>query len=254
MPRAWMLVGDPQSARFLMLAEGLAAAGFEPHHGWAKNAEPTDLLLTWNRYNRGETAALEAERRGCRVVVAENGYIGKHNTALALGHHVGAGTWPAGTVARFRRFGIEAQPWRRSGEHLLVCPQRGIGPAGVAMPKGWGEATVERLRAMTDRPVILRPHPGKDKTGPTLPSQLENAWATVVWASGAGVKSIFAGVPVFHDFPRWICACAARPLEGADLEDPYRGSRTALKQALANAQWTQEEIVTGEAFRCLLSL
>ena len=85
-----------------------------------------------------------------------------------------------------------------------MLPQRGIGPPGVAMPAGWPEKTVARLRTMTKRKVVVRAHPGNNATQRPLERDLEGCWCVVTWASGGALKAICAGVPVFYDPARWI--------------------------------------------------
>lgn len=128
--------------------------------------------------------------------------------------------------------------------------QRGIGEQGVAMPHEWRLDIERRLKAVTKRPIVIRGHPGIDGAAPTEPD-FRNVHAVVTWASGAAIKAIAAGVPVFHEFDRWIGAPAAR--FGIDkIEEPYLGDRLPMFRRLAWAQWTAAEIAKGEPFECLL--
>lgn len=200
---------------------------------------------------------MAGERAGAAVIVAENGYIGQDGQsrqlyALALGHHNGAGRWPAGDVSRMTSQGLALRPWRADGEHILVLPQRGVGPNGVAMPKGWTERTVAALTAGTSRPVRVRQHPGATTPSTTLEQDLEGAWCVVTWGSGAAIKAVALGVPAFHAMPNWIGAPAALPLS-ADLEQPFLGDRAPMFERLSGAQATIDEIASGQAFRRLLS-
>jgi hypothetical protein len=117
------------------------------------------------------------------------------------------------------------------------------------MPGGWLADVHKRLSRLTDRRLVIRRHPGPDKTEPY--DALRGAWAAVTWGSGAGIKALSVGVPVFHEFPSWIGAPAAR-LGIEDIEKPWLGDRLPMFQRLAWAQWTLAEIASGEAFRCLL--
>jgi hypothetical protein len=234
---------------------GLRRAGFDVGHQPKANPDPRDVLLIWNRSPANEVYASRYEKAGARVIVAENGYIGTDSDghilyALALNQHLGAGKWRDGAGDRWGRLGLQLSPWRRSGTEIVVLPQRGIGAPGVAMPREWPLTIVERLRKVTDRPIRVRPHPGKEKTDPFF--DLTSAWAAVTWASGAGIKSIVYGVPVFHELKSWIGAPAAR--FGIDnIENPFLGDRLPMLRRLAYAQWTLAEIQSGEAFSWLLS-
>ncbi|TIX28904.1 hypothetical protein [Mesorhizobium sp.] len=186
--------------------------------------------------------------------MAENGYIGKDRDghllyALALGHHLGAGAWVEGAGDRWDRLNIDLLPWRTDGREIVILPQRGIGEPGIAMPSTWVVDVVKRLERVTDRPIRIRPHPGKAKTDPG--PDLQSAWAVVTWASGAGIKSIVAGIPVFHDMPSWIGGPAAKCCVG-DIENPFLGDRLPMLRSLAWSQWATHEIEEGTPFKWLL--
>src|SRR6185436_11136127 len=157
---------------------------------------------------------------------------------------------------RWERLGIAIKPWRRTGSHVLVCPSRGIGMN--PMPKDWTEKTVAALRRLTDREIRVRPHPGNWKPraaehSASLARDLEGAWATVIWASSAGVRSLIEGVPVIYTAPHWICAGAAgNRIE--DIESPRMPERLPVFHRLASAQWTLDEIASGAPFRALAAM
>lgn len=215
----------------------------------ASPSSPNDVLLVWNRRPCDEQMIRAYEARGARVLVTENGYIGADSDghklfALARGHHSGAGQWTVGDFNRWDQLGVEVKPWRQGGDHILVLGQRSIGEKGVAMPEGWAEKTVERIRKATRREVRLRPHPGVARTDPG--DALRGAWAAVTWTSGAGIKALVAGYPVFCEFPGWIGASASSP-HLDQLEEPWTGDRFPMLHRLAWAQWTRSEIASGEA-------
>ena len=228
-------------------------AGFRKH-GYkiasTPNPNPTehDVLLIWNRYSRHEHHAKMYEKAGGKVVIMENGYAGNAK-ALALNHHNGAGTWTIGTEDRWHKFGVDLQPWRAGGDYILVLPQRGIGEPGVSMPRNWLINMLDKLKRHTDRPIKIRKHPGTNKCVP-LEDDLANAWACVTWGSGAAIKALAYGVPVFHEFGQWIGASASNC--NMDIESPYLGDRLPMFKRLAYAQWALDEIQSGEAFEWLL--
>lgn len=207
-----------------------------------------DVLLLWNRNPPHERIAALYESEGARVIVSENGYIGEAK-ALAQRQHNGAGGWFVGEKSRWPKFNINLMDWRENGEHILVLPQRSIGSASVAMPRPWLCGIQKRLQKITDRPIRVRRHPGTTKSRP-LELDLGNAWCAVTWGSGAGIKAICAGIPVFYDFAKWIGAPAATC--NFDLEKPYLGDRMQMLHRLSWAQWTWEEIERGEPFKWLL--
>lgn len=252
--RACIYVRDRARSHWKVFSPGLQRLGYEIDSTPSRNPQPSDVLLLWNRRVQHEAVARNYERVGARVLVAENGYIGRDPQrrkiyALAHNHHAGAGVWREGAPERWEQFGVGLQPWRTDGRHILVLPQRGIGESGVAMPRRWPFQIVERLRKVTPRPIRVRHHPGTENSEPY--GDLAGAWAAVVWASGAGIKALAFGIPVFYDFPKWIGASAALPCS-EDIERPFLGDRLPMFRRLAWAQWRADEIASGEAFAWLL--
>lgn len=252
MRRVCSLLRHGQHYRADIFAEGLRRHGYRIERKWERSPHPSDLLLIWNRCRGFEAIAEIYEQAGARVLIAENGYIdrgpeGVKYYALALSSHNGAGRWFVGAQPRFE---INDQPWRESGSKVLVLPQRGIGEPGVAMPGNWTATTLKRLAEITSREIVLRPHPGHQKISP--PIDFGDIWCAITWGSGAAIKALRAGVPVFYDFPKWIGGCAAAPLAG-DLESCQTPSRALLWTRVSWAQWTLAEIASGEALDRLLN-
>lgn len=250
MPFACALMRTGDHYRADQFRAGLARHGFTIEPNWRRQPSPADVLLLWNRSRGYSEIADIYERAGARVLVAENGYLppegGGKSYALALDHHNGAGRWFVGDGPRFE---IRDEPWREKGDHVLVLPQRGIGPRGVAMPAQWLVGVKRRLEKITRRPVKIRHHPGAGRVDPG--PDLAGAHCAVTWGSGAGIKAIRAGIPVFHELENWIGATAATRL-ASDIEACETPSREILWTRLSWAQWGLDEIGTGEAFDRLL--
>lgn len=253
---------DHPTARRDPFVRGLQAHGFHvlPPQDLRFQPRPGDLLVTWNRMGVGHQLALKFEILGLPVIVAENGYTTQATDcwlyALALNHHNGAGHWFVGDEDRTANIDLPLVDWRTRGDHILVLPQRGYGPPSVAQPRGWRKDVVHNLRRKTDRPVRVREHPGnlpKAQSPRPLSADLESCHAAVVWGSGAGIKAVIMGIPVFHFFPQWIGGSAAR--FGLDaIENPWMLDRMPMLKRLAWAQWNVNEIEAGEPFAHLLRL
>jgi hypothetical protein len=264
MRRAYCVIRPGPHYRREAFYNGLNAAGFRieaslPH----RDPAPGDIMVIWNRYSDQEGAADLWEKRGGTVIVAENGYCGRDGQgrqyyALALHGHNGSGSWPSGGAARWTALGLTVAPWRSTGEHVLVCPNRHFGMRGLAMPQGWEQSAVAELRKYTRRPIRVRPHPNGNAPARSLAADFENCWAVVIWASSCGVHALLAGVPVICTSPWWICKPAAREalseIERIDAVDSCTrdAARDAALQRMAWAQWTVDEIASGEPFRRLL--
>lgn len=215
-----------------------------------------EVLVIWNRYGAFRAQADACEQRGGTVLVAENGYLGVEWLgdrwyAISRTQHNGAGTWPDGAPDRWDALGVELASWRTGGREIVLLPQRGIGPPGVAMPGCWMKTA--RAQLGDSIPLRVRTHPG---TRPVIDLQhdLRKTVAVATWGSGAALKALLAGVPVYYSFPRWIGAPAGRPM-GDCAAGPLRddAARLGMFRRLAWAQWRLSEIESGEAFDRLLN-
>ena len=258
--RARCLIRDLPHYRRDAFAAGLEANGFSVNNRHGGPVKHDDILVIWNRYGRYDKEARIFESKGCAVIVAENGYLPHRDTkkafALALNFHNGAGRWPSG-LNRRDRLNVTLKPWRTgTGKEVLLLPQRGIGPEGVAMPKTWEHRVLDRMRKRTKKRVRVRRHPGTAKIKP-VEKDLDGVHCAVTWGSGAALKAMIEGVPVFHEFDRWIgCFGASMDLKRLDHDIPaaFMGSREEMLERIACAQWSVEEVITGEPFRLLLDM
>lgn len=109
--------------------------------------------------------------------------------------------------------------WRASGDHVLICLQRNGGwSMGGLDVMEWCNKTIKKIKTYTDRPIVIRTHPGDAKRAQQYIKQLKytsvtvshkasivddlrNAWATVTYNSSPGVASAIEGVPVFVTDP-----------------------------------------------------
>jgi hypothetical protein len=232
---------------------GLKAAGYKADMAEIHDPKKDDILVVWNRKPSNIDKVTRFEAAGARVIIAENGYIGHADDgarliSLALWHHLGKGWWYVGDEKRYLKHHISVQPWRDGGREIVILAQRGI---GEATDQTWAEELCRKLQKMTSRPVRVRAHPGKDPH--PLEPDLDDAHAVVTYASGAAIKAIAYGVPCFYMMPDWIGAPAA--VFGVDdLECPYKGDRRKMFHRIGWAQWTPDEISSGEAFKGLLKL
>lgn len=252
---ALCLIRDQPHYRRDAFVRGLERAGYTlASHGNARNAD--DLLVIWNRYGANEQMADAWEARGGTVLVAENGYLGgddqgRQRYALAAHGHNGSGWWPRGGPERFAALNVALSPWvSRPDGYSLVCGQRGIGSRSMASPSNWHVGAAAR----SPQPARVRLHPGNkpDPRAPTLEQDLANAKLCVVWSSTSGVKALVRGIPVLFDAPHWVCEHAAHrlvPARGGD-QGVLRndGARQQALEDMAWAQWTVDELATGEPF------
>lgn len=207
-----------------------------------------DVLMIWNRTGRDEAAARVFEMIGNRVIIAENGYLGKQINgetwyALSLNHHNGRGNWFVGDAKRWEQMRVDLQPFRKNGTEVVLLPQRGIGEPGVAMPSNWLTFAQHQLNGR------IRFHPGIHSCI-DLEKDLANACAVYTWGSGAAIKALTYGVPVVYDLDGWIGAeASSRVGESLNCDE---AARQRMFERLAWAQWRLSEIEDGTALEHLL--
>lgn len=250
--------------------QGLRAAGYEVHTKMMPGLRASDIIVTWNRYGVPDQQAHMIERAGGRALIMENGYLGKELAgdswyALSIGHHAGRGTWPGsgvpaaqwgmadggGACDRWDDLGIQLSPWREPGGETIVLHQRGIGEHGIASPHRWAEDLTPRIKG-----ARMRVHPGSGNTT-TLEHDVRKASEVITWASGAALRCLTMGIPVWYAMPSWIGAPASLPLqERARGVLPLRddAARLGMLRRLAWAQWRLSEIESGHAFRTILGV
>jgi hypothetical protein len=231
---------------------GLRRAGYSMIQG-GRPAGPEDLLVIWNRYGACESMARTWEQIGGTVLVCENGYLGvdseqRQYYAISAHGHNGSGWFPRSGEDRFAKLGIDVEPWRPGGDHILVRGQRGIGTAQMASPVNWHNEAGSALRKLTTLPVRIVDHPGNVSPKP-IPEALDRAGACVIWSSALGVLALVRGIPVFYGAPYWICSGAARPLSEYAL-GPVRDDRARNAELcrMADGQWSVQEIESGAPF------
>lgn len=231
---------------------GLKAAGYDLCQK-ISNPEACDILTIWNRPPSQEAEARRFEKAGARVVVAENGYLGKDWNgrkwfALAIGHHAGGGIWREHGRSRWDSWGVNLHDWKPDGETLILA-QRGIGEPGIASPRGWAQLAQREIGGR------VRAHPGISDSAIPLWDDLVDVGPVFTWHSGAAIQAMIWGHPVYCDFPRWIMAKAAFSFSqwGYAAPSVYSFDRLACLQRMAWAMWDAEEIRSGEAFRTLLA-
>jgi hypothetical protein len=235
--KCWLNLRYTLPERRTLFEAGLSRLGYEVCHGLPSATE--GVLVTWNRIGAANALAEKFEQAGLPVIVAENAawgneFAGSKWYSLALRRHNTAGTFPVGGSARWDRLDVTLEPWRQSGE-TVILPQRGIGSKPTAMPHGWPQDAYRRHGGR------IRPHPGRQPCKP-LCDDLAKAGRAVTWGSGAAIQALLLGIPVTSEMPEWI-----------GEQDNTDEGRLAMFRRLAWAQWRHEEIGSGEAFAWLLA-
>jgi hypothetical protein len=165
--------------------------------------------------------------------------------------------------------GFDLQPWRGTGEHILVCLQRNGGWSmdGLDVMQ-WCIQTIKDIKKYTDRPIVVRAHPGDKKSKnylklnvpnvtisdkPSIVNDLKNAWATVVYNSSPAVASAIEGVPVFVTDPNPQIS-QAYDVANTDLsliESPILLDRQPWVEKLAMSHYNFDDLKSGAAWNVI---
>jgi hypothetical protein len=161
--------------------------------------------------------------------------------------------------------GIDVKEWRTKGNYILLACQR---DGGWSM-KGnnvleWVNNTYAEIRRHTDRPVLVRAHPGdrhalnylkkaglKLSNTPDIIQDFKNAWATITYNSSPGVASAIEGIPVYvtDPDPRTSQAYDICNTDLATIENPNMPERQQWLEKLSMSHWKFDELSNGSAWR-----
>jgi hypothetical protein len=174
--------------------------------------------------------------RGKFYRITKNGY-----------QHDGTGN---ASSERFHALRRNIMPYRKTGDHVLVCPNSAVyfGLHGLDVQQ-WLAETVATLRQHTDRPIRVRWK--TDRGLRPIAEDLVHAWAVVVYSSACALDALIAGVPVFTLAP-FAASYRMGLSDLSRIESPiYPGGRDGFLSNLAANQWSIPEILRGDAWRAL---
>ena len=166
-----------------------------------------------------------------------------------------------------QRYNFVERPWKTDGKYILVCLQRdgGWSMDGLHVVK-WFSTIVPEIQQYTDRPILVRGHPGSMKTLeeirirwprveistlPDIRQDFDRAWATITYNSSPGVASLLWGVS------SWITdfnLARSQAYQFAEtnlslLERPLRRDRTELYHRLSQCHFNMDELDSGLAWQ-----
>jgi hypothetical protein len=166
-----------------------------------------------------------------------------------------------------RDLGIQLKDWRTNGNYILICTQRngGWSMKGLNVNQ-WLEKTVDEIKKYSNRPIVVRGHPGdktaaaylKSKPGRYTVSTNEhilqdfaNAWAVVTYNSTPGVAACIEGIPAFvtDPVPQTSQSYAVSNCALSNIENPELKERQQWIEKLAMCHWNFEELSNGSAWK-----
>jgi hypothetical protein len=166
-----------------------------------------------------------------------------------------------------RDYNMDLKPWRATGNHILICLQR---PMGWSM-RGqnlieWLDTTFAKIRQHSDRPIILRWHPGDWKNFPTgvdftqfgvtmspqgrhITEDLINCWALVCHNSTPSAVAPIEGIPAFiTDDPSYSQGGDIANTDLSRIETPNMPDREQWIRKLAQCHWSFEDLRSGRCW------
>lgn len=162
---------------------------------------------------------------------------------------------------------ITVKPWRTNGSHILICLQRtgGWSMQGLDTIK-WLQDTIIKIQKVSNRPIVVRTHPGDKKINSilklnyknvkisqneSLVADLNNAWTTIVYNSSPSVASIIEGVPAFitDPNPKNSQSFDVGNFDISNIENPIMPERQQWLEKLAMCHWKFDELRSGEAWQ-----
>lgn len=147
---------------------------------------------------------------------------------------------------RWRKLGIEVQPWRTSGKHIVVVPMSSfVGEFEGIDPKVWLAEIVGQIANFTDREILIKPKDSEQ----SLDATLANAHALVAYDSNAAVDAAIRGIPVFTAADNAAFAVSSPFIN--NIETPEMPERQQWLNNLAYQQFTHDEIKRGYARKVL---
>jgi hypothetical protein len=167
-----------------------------------------------------------------------------------------------------RNYNMDLKPWRTAGNHILVTLQRPLGWSmrGINL-ETWLHETMSKIRANTDRPIVIRWHPGNWKDYPKyaemlrqfnvivspegkhITEDLTNCWALVCHNSTPSSVATIEGIPAFiTDHPSYSQAGDIANTDFTLLENPVMHDRAQWIQKLAQCHWSFEDLKSGRCW------
>lgn len=166
--------------------------------------------------------------------------------------------------------GVELKPWRTTGKHILILCQRPKGFNMFTDQEVWLDKTISRLRKHSQRPIMIRMHPGdgarfkqiekiQKKYGTTVTisqhenirDALVNCWCTVGINSTPNVVAAIEGVPGYIEDPihSWAADVAFNDL--GQVENPPLPDRSNWIHKIANIHWSNDEVRSGKLWAAI---
>ncbi len=168
---------------------------------------------------------------------------------------------------RWKKFNIELQPWKQTGDKIIICGQHSNSHQWRNNPPmtTWFDQQITQIRKHTDKPIVIRPHPRNgvslnakkyqnvkivtpqrdrrtyDDTD--LAERLKSAWAVVSHSSNPAMTAVFSGIPVYVSEASLSYDVGNVSYE--NINHPNMPDRKQWANKLAYTEWWPDEIAQG---------
>ena len=294
------------------MAEGVRACGDEPvivnenmTGAWQKNEmEPTAPIgcmfgyggTNQRHHTKGRRLDLveRAKKKGIYIITFDGGLLSSFGNVHGPDHHWRVSLYSPMNNGNFlsdnspadrweaakTRWNIKSDPWRKSNQSdpiMFVLQPKDNWSMNELDPIDWFHKVYDKLRPITDRKFIVRPHPNHvvaiENRLNEFPEDVEvhigqkyfqgdekkyyrfhfqeaitNCHAVVTHNSTASVDSCVRGIPTFVTSDLAICW----PVANTDLnniETPKYPERTQWLYDLGYKLWSEKEIRDGTVFK-----
>jgi hypothetical protein len=167
---------------------------------------------------------------------------------------------------------ISLKDYRTTGNHILLCLQRNGGwSMGNVNIQDWAIETITKIRQYTDRPIVIRLHPGDKQSkllltpgnpkcrlplsntirlsnNQSIIDDLKNCWATVNYNSSPVVGAAIEGVPIFVSDPNKSQCSEIANTDLAQIETPTMHHRQHWVERISMFHWNFNELRNGQCW------
>lgn len=180
---------------------------------------------------------------------------------------------------RFHQLGLKLEPWstKKDGK-IVICCQHSLSHQWRNMPRvdQWLETVIRDLRNVTDRPVVVRPHPRQSipniekllklpKITVDIPKKLsgtyddfnfdsilESAHCVINWSSNPAIQAVLKGIPIFTGPDSLAYPVSEKSLD--KIENFTYFERQQWANDFVYTEWTVDEIDQGRPLEQILPI
>ena len=168
--------------------------------------------------------------------------------------------------------GIRLEDYKNSGSNIVLLLQRNKGWSLKGIPiDQWVYEAVTQIRQHTDRPIVVRTHPGDrraknylsvlqrslhffknvsmSRIGTSLEHDLKNAWAVVNHNSSAAVGPIIQGYHCFLTDPADSQCAEVSNTDFSKIETPLEFNRQQWLERISMFHWKFSELEDGTCWK-----